>query len=251
MVTISVTNNKGGTGKTTTTLNLAATFASWGYRVLAIDFDSQCNLTNALGIGEQKNHVGTLLTANRRFLETVCQVGAPPYQMELLPASETLLNYEYFINSEPEGQYFLREALADVQTRYDFAFIDCAPSLGALSVNALTASDYYLIPMQAENFAYRGLYRILQLGEKVEKFNPNLKLLGILLNRFDKKTKFGQSLLAQLEPENILQSVIRQDIALMESTAFSQSIFEYSPKSRGAEDYLALGAEIISKILSQ
>lgn len=249
MTTIAVTNNKGGTGKTTTTLNLAAAFAGWGYRVLAIDLDSQCNLSNALNVGEQKNHVGTLLTANRRFLDSVCAVGAAPYQMELLPSSETLLNYEYFINSEPDGQFFLKNALDEVQSRYDYAFIDCAPSLGALTINALVAANYYLIPMQAENFAYRGLHRILSLGDKVKAFNPDLKLLGVVLNRFDRKTRFGQSLLTALETQPVFHTTIRQDVVLMESTAFSQSVFEYAPKSRGAEDFLALGAEILGKIL--
>lgn len=241
---ISITNNKGGTGKTTTTLHLAAAFAGMGKRVLAIDLDSQCNLTNALGIGEQKNHIGNLLTGNRNFKDTLCIVGETPYQLALLPASETLLNYEYFINSETDGQYLLKDTLSPYLKEYDFVFIDCPPSLGTLSVNALVASNYYLIPMQAENFAYRGLYRILQLIEKVKPYNPTLQRLGILLNRFDRKTKFGQSLLVQLESMHVFDTVIRQDIALMECTAFAQPIFSYAPKSRGAEDYLALAHEI-------
>jgi chromosome partitioning protein len=242
--TISITNNKGGTSKTTTALNLGAALSLAGHRVLAIDLDSQCNLTLGAGHKPGGNHAGTMLLGESSFEETVIKTES----FDLIPSHNTLLSFEYRINSEPDSAFFLKDYL--VNKPYDFVLIDCPPSLGALTVNALVASDYYVIPMQGENFAYVGLNEILQLTGKIKKrLNPELELAGILLSRFDQRTKFAQMVYSKLaENPNLplLKSHIRQDVTLMECAAFGQNIFAYAPESRGAADYKNLCQEILS-----
>ena len=242
--TYSITNNKGGTSKTTTALNLGAALKVAGHRVLVIDLDSQCNLTLGAGYTPGDKHSGTFLLGESTFEETVVQTES----FDLIPSHKTLLSYEYRINSEPDSAFFLKDYL--VNKPYDFVIIDCPPSLGALTINALVASDYYVIPMQGENFAYVGLNEILQLTSKIKKrLNPDLELAGILLSKFDQRTKFAQMVYAKLADNpnlKLLKSHIRQDVTLMECAAFGQNIFNYAPDSRGANDYRNLCQEILS-----
>jgi len=242
--TISITNNKGGTSKTTTSLNLGAALQNAGFKVLAIDLDSQCNLTLGAGHTPGIAHAGSWLLGESLFTDTLVKTDS----FDLMPSHNTLLSYEYRINSEPDSAFFLKDAL--VGKAYDFVIIDCPPSLGALTVNALVASDLYLIPMQGENFAYVGLNEILQLTSKIKKrLNPDLELAGVLLSRFDMRTKFAQMVHAKLVTNQnikLLTSFIRQDVSLMECAAFGQNIFTYAPESRGASDYKNLCKEIVS-----
>jgi chromosome partitioning protein len=244
MRTYSVTNNKGGTAKTTTALNLGAALKAKGFRVLAIDLDSQCNLTLGIGITPGEHHAGTLLLGDSSF-EEACVV-TPSF--DLIPSHRNLLSYEYRINTEPDSAFFLKDALVGKQ--YDYVIIDCPPSLGALTVNALVASDFFIIPMQGENFAYVGLNEILQLTSKIKKrLNPELELAGILLSKFDLRTKFAQLVYQKLavnEDIKVFKTFIRQDVNLMECAAYGENIFTYAPDSRGAADYLTLCEEVIT-----
>ncbi len=245
MKVFSITNNKGGTGKTTTTLNLGAALAQKGFKVLLIDLDAQCNLSIALGVKNNANHIGELLVGEATFESTLIKKD----KMDILPSSRLLLSFEYRINMEPDSGYFLQEQLEGKD--YDYVLIDCPPSLGSLTVNALVASDYFIVPIQGENFAYVGLDEILQLCTKIRKrMNPNIQLGGILLNKFDMRTKFSQMIFAKLSENSdikLYKANIRQDVSLMECTAFAQSIFEYAPESRGASDYMALCEEVLSQ----
>jgi chromosome partitioning protein len=168
-------------------------------------------------------------------------------QLDILPSSDTLLSYEYSINNEAGGEYLLKEVLESKE--YDYILIDTPPSLGSLTINALVASNYYIVPMQGENFAYVGLDRILQIAGKVKKrMNSKLELSGVLLLKFDIRTKFGQVVYEKLSNDskiNLFKTFIRQDISLMEATAFQQNIFEYAPDSRGASDFSSLANEIL------
>ncbi len=242
--TVSITNNKGGTSKTTTALNLGAALKRAGHRVLAIDLDAQCNLTLGAGHMPGNAHAGTFLLGETSFEETLVETES----FDLIPSHKTLLSYEYRINTEPDSAFFLKDYLFNKQ--YDFIVIDCPPSLGALTVNALVASDFYLIPMQGENFAYVGLNEILQLTAKIKKrLNPDLELAGILLSKFDHRTKFAQMVYAKLQQNTnlkLLKSHIRQDVTLMECAAFGKNIFAYAPESRGAKDFDALCQEILA-----
>jgi chromosome partitioning protein len=217
-----------------------------GHKVLLVDLDAQCNLSVAAGANPARHHIGELLTGEATFGQTVVHKA----KYDVLPAHRALLSYEYRINTEPDSGHLLADALRD--QAYDYVLIDCPPSLGALTVNALVASDWYIVPMQGENFAYIGLDEIQQLVAKIKKrMNPKLELAGILLSMFDLLTKFGQMVYQKLVADKklrIFASNIRQDIALMECTVFEQSVFDYAPDSRGAADYGSLCAEVLALV---
>ena len=244
---ISVINNKGGTGKTTTTLNLGTALSKLGYKVLLIDFDSQSNLTTSLGINKVENHIGKLLLNDLNSKDVLL----PLDQVSLIPSTNYLLDYEYRINNEPGREYLLKEALDPIKPLFDYILVDCGPSLGTFAINALVASDYYIVPMQAENFAFIGLDKIIQITDKVKKrMNQRIEMAGILFVKFSSRTKFSKAVLKSLLSNDrykhkVFETKIRTDISLMESTAFGQNIFSYAPRSRGAEDYLNLANEFI------
>ena len=245
----SVINHKGGTGKTTTVLNLGAAFATLRKKVLLIDLDAQCNLTSSLGMNGQKYHIGTMLLGQSAPLETIVTSNG----LSLIASSEDLSDYVNKIDNEPGRETLLKEALEKVSHQFDYIIIDCSPSMGTLSINSLVAADFYLVPMQAENFAFIGLDKILQIAEKVKKrMNPALELAGIVFVRQSQRTRFSQAVVSNIASNEMLKnkifkSTIRQDISLMECSAFGKTIFEYLPDGRGALDYLDLAKEIISK----
>lgn len=244
---ISVINNKGGTGKTTTVLNLGAALSRKKKRVLLIDLDSQCNLTSAFGVDSNGIGIGELLIGKADFSDVVKKNG----KLSLIPASEKLLDYEFQLSNEPGREYMLREQLERVATSFDYIIIDCPPSLGTLSTNSLVAANHFIVPMQAENFAFIGLDRIMLISEKVKKrMNPDLNLAGILFVKLDPRTKFSQAVIQSLSDNQnftgkLFNTYVRQDISLMESGAFKQTVYEYAPKSRGADDYTDLAKEIL------
>ncbi len=245
----SIINYKGGTGKTTTTLNLGAALANSGYRVLLIDLDSQCNLSCSLGVNTNEYNIGNLMLNQSKINDILININS----LSLIPASEKLFELEYQINNEPGREYLLKEALQQIEKNYDFILIDCAPSLGILSINSMVAANYFIVPMQAENYAFIGLDKILLTYDKVKKrMNNKLELAGILLVKFAHRNKFTRAVISNIlnneEIKNkLFHSKIRQDIALMESSAFNKTIFDYAPASRGADDYLSLSNEIIKK----
>ncbi len=243
--TISIINNKGGTGKTTTVLNLGAALKNMGHKVLLIDLDTQSNLTHALHIKGNNKHIGEVLLNKCSFKDAIQQVEG----IDIIPSNNNLLDFEYLINNEPGREFLLREALAKTNS-YDYVLMDCPPSMGTLSVNSLVAANSYIVPMQAENFAFIGLDRILQTANKVkQRMNTHLELLGILFVKYRPRTKFGQAVVSNIAQNALLKnklfnSYIRQDIQLMEAPAFGQSIFEYAPKGRGAYDYMTFAKEL-------
>ncbi len=246
---ISIINNKGGTGKTTTVLNLGAALAKKKKRVLLVDLDSQCNLTSAFGLDSNEPGVGDLLVGNISISEVIKGNGS----LSIIPSNERLLDYEFQLNNEPGREYMLREQLEKVKNDFDYILIDCPPSLGTLSTNSLVAANHFIVPMQAENFAFIGLDRIMLISEKVKKrMNPELDLAGILFVKLSPRTKFSQAVIQSLSDNQnftgkLFNTYIRQDISLMESGAFKQTVFDYAPSSRGADDYLDLAKEILKK----
>jgi len=246
---ISIINNKGGTGKTTTTLNLGSALSQKGYKVLLIDFDSQSNLTSALGVNKVENHIGKLLLNDLSLKEVLIPLNG----LSLIPSTNYLLDYEYRINNEPGREYLLKETLDPIQSKYDYILIDCGPSLGTFAINSLVAADFFIVPMQAENFAFIGLDKIIQITDKVKKrMNPRIEMAGILFVKFSTRTKFSKAVFKSLVnnerfKHKVFETKIRTDISLMESTAFGENIFSYAPNSRGAEDYMDLANELISK----
>ncbi len=245
---ISIINNKGGTGKTTTALNFGAALTKLKYKVLLIDLDSQSNLTHALGIKNPDKHVGDLLLGKSSFEQTVVGIE----KMQLIPASANLLDSEFLLNNEPGRELILKDILAK-QNHFDYIITDCPPSLGTLSINSLVAADYFIVPMQAENFAFIGLDRILQTADKVKnRLNNKLEMAGILMVKYQSRTRFGQAVINNIATNQTLNNklfdaYIRQDISLMEAPAFGQTVFTYAPKSRGAIDYLNVAKEFLKK----
>ncbi len=246
-IIFTVINNKGGTGKTTTVANLGAALGINGYKVLLVDLDSQCNLGSYFGVNGEEIHVGKMMLKQSSPQESIKNTD----NISIIPSTGRLLDYETRINNEPGREYLLSESLEEIEEEFDFIFIDCPPSLGSLSINALVSSSYYIVPMQAENFAYIGLDKILDTTTKVKKrMNPNLDLAGILLIKHSQRTKFSEAVIANIQNNEklggkLFKTRIRQDIALMESSAFSQTIFEYMPGGRGAHDFRNLASEII------
>ncbi len=244
---ISVINNKGGTGKTTTVLNLGAALARRGKRVLLLDLDSQCNLSSALGVGPEARCVGEVLLGRVALADAVVRVG----RLSIVPATGGLVDAETQLANEPGREFILREALQPLHEAYDFIVMDCPPSMSVLSVNSLVAADGYLVPMQAENFAFIGLDRILQVADKVrQRMNPGLELAGILFVKLNPRTNFSRAMIKSLSEDERLRgrlfdTYIRQDIALMESGAFHQTVFDYAPKGNGSADYGSLAREIL------
>jgi len=246
---ISVINYKGGTGKTTTVLNLGAALAKKHKKVLMLDFDSQCNLSLSKGLKKPEKHLGNILMKKASIEESIIKLD----DFSIVPSTENLLDFEFAISNEPGREFITKEFLQPIKDQFDYIIIDCPPSLGLLAINSLVAADYFIVPMQTENFAFIGLDHIMNATQKVkDRMNPNLQIAGILLVKFAYRTKFSQGVISNILAndqlkDKIFDSYIRQDISLMESPAFSQTIFEYAPKSRGAKDYQAFANEFLKK----
>lgn len=252
--TLALLNNKGGTGKTTTTLGLGAALARRRQRVLLIDLDSQRNLSAAFTLPEGYTGIGRALVDSLPLHEAMVKVDK---QLWVLGSTPALVDYEYQLSHEPGREFILREALAPLQSEFDFILLDCAPSLGTLTVNALTAADGFIVPMQAENFAFLGLDRILETADKAKRrMNPKLELEGILFVKLNPRTTFSKAVVQSLAKDprtagRVFHTYIRQDIALMECSAFQKSVFEYAPSSNGAHDYADLARELLQRTGNQ
>jgi chromosome partitioning protein len=249
MSIISIINYKGGTGKTTTALNFGAALAKKRNKVLLLDFDSQCNLSLSKGIRNSEKHIGNVLAKKATIEESIVELD----NFSLVPSTDDLLDFEFGISNEPGREFIAQEFLNGVRDKFDYIIIDCPPSLGLLSINSLVAADYFIVPMQAENFAFIGLDSILNATQKVtDRMNPKLKLAGILLAKFAPRTKFAKAIISNILAndrlkDKLFDSYIRQDISLMESPAFGQTVFEYAPRSRGTRDYKNFANEFLKK----
>ena len=248
---IAVTNQKGGVGKTTTAINLAASLAVNGKKVLLIDADQQGNTTS--GFGLDKNNFE--LTIYNVFLgdaiisdviQSTCVEG-----LQILPANMNLTGAEIELVGRDKREYILQEELGKIKEQYDFVIIDCPPSLNLITINALTAADTVLVPIQCEYFALEGLEQLLHTINLVKKrLNPYLEIEGIVFTMFDARTNLSLQVVEEVKRSlgsNVYRSIIPRNVRLGEAPSHGLPIHLYDPKSKGAESYALLAEEVIEK----
>jgi len=243
---LAVTNQKGGSGKTTTAVNLSAALGEKGRKVLLIDLDPQSSATAWLGVKDAGRGLFDIFANNERITNIVRNTEAPGVQ--LVPASAWLVGTEKALAGEVGGETILKRELANI-SGFDYAIIDCPPSLGILTINALAAAEELIIPVEAHVLALAGLAQLLQTVDKVkERLNTQLQIAGILACRVDARTRHSQEIVDQLRSRfgpQIYKTVIRENIRLAEAPSFGQDILRYDPKSNGAEDYRNLANKVI------
>lgn len=243
---ISIINQKGGVGKTTTTCSLSAALVMKGQRVLAIDLDPQCNLSQSLGVKSYDENIYKLLKGDCEFNPVLIK---PNFY--LLPSSIDLCAIEVELSNEPGREYVLKEIISKVESRYDYILIDCSPSLGLNSLNALTASDSYLVPILPHHLSIQGLSKLLEVAHKIKaRLNKKLELEGILLTQFSPRKVMHRDI-AEVIKDHFLsksyETFIRENIALAEAPSSEQDIFMYAANSNGAKDYLKLCEELLTQ----
>lgn len=245
-----IANQKGGSGKTTTCVNLAAALGELGRRVLVIDLDPQHSATAWLGLRDPGRGLYGIFVDHADFREVVKPTEVPG--VDLAPSSPWLVGVEKILAGEVGAEQILRRGLARLPAgTWDYVLIDCPPTLGILTINALAAAEELLVPVEAHVMALSGLAQLLHTVEIVrERLNPELRVSGILACRVDSRTRHAREVVEQLRERNgglVYQTVIRENIRLAECPSFAQPITRYDPKSSGAADYRALAREIVAQ----
>jgi chromosome partitioning protein len=248
---IVVANQKGGFGKTTTTINLSASLASLGKQVLVIDMDPQGNATSGFGVdkNEVENSVYELLLGLKSVDE--CLMPKVFKNLSLIPSNINLAAAEMELIEIERREYLLRDILADISDRYDYIFVDCPPSLSLLTINSLCAADSLIIPVQCEYYALEGLTQLFQTVQLVrERLNEKMVIEGLLFTMYDQRTNLSQEVVENVK-ENVdiyvFKSIIPRNIRLAEAPSYGLPVIEYDRKSAGAEAYMKLAKELIRK----
>lgn len=241
---ITLSNHKGGVGKTTSALNIGAGLNILGKKVLLIDLDPQANLSQSLGfINQDKNIYGCL-----RGLYPLTPINVIK-GLDLIPSTLDLSGAEIELSGEPGREYILKELIEAIKKNYDYVIIDSPPSLGLLTINAFTSSDEILIPLQAQFLAMQGLSKLVEVINKIKtRLNKNLKIGGVFVTQYDSRKVLNKNVVATIEEHfksHVFNTKIRDNIAIAEAPAQALDIFRYQLKSNGADDYMSLCKEII------
>ena len=246
---IAIANQKGGVGKTTTSVNLTAILADMGQRVLAVDLDPQGNTTSGLGMTVEDKSVYEAVMGRIGLKEAVQHTDVPG--LDLVGADIRLAGAELELVSVDKREFRLKTALAAVQKDYDFIFIDCPPSLSLLTLNALTAADRVLVPIQCEYYALEGVSSLMNTISRVKKtFNPRIDLEGVVLTMLDGRTNLGLQVVAEVKKhfkKKTFATTIPRSIRLGEAPSHGEPIHVYDPRSAGAVAYRALAAELLER----
>jgi chromosome partitioning protein len=243
---ISISNHKGGVGKTTSAINLGAGLNKLGKRVLLIDLDPQANLSQSLGLVDQERTIYGALRGEYKLQPIEVIAG-----LDLIPSTLDLSGAEIEMSGEAGREYILKELVDPIRGSYDYVLIDSPPSLGLLTINAFTASDRVFIPLQAQYLALQGLTKLLEVIDKITKrLNKDLRVGGVFITQYDGRKVLNRDVVATIGAhfqDQLFKTMVRDNIALAEAPSQGLDIFRYNPKSYGAEDYLSLSQEVINR----
>jgi len=248
---IAIANQKGGVGKTTTSVNLAASLGALEKKVLLIDADPQANASSGLGIDVDAVEIGSyqVLEHTKPAKDAIVASNAP--NVDVIPAHIDLVAIEIELVDKEAREYMLKKAIVDLKSEYDYILIDCAPSLGLLTLNALTAADAVIIPIQCEYFALEGLGKLLNTIKSVQKIhNEALDIEGLLLTMFDSRLRLSNQVVEEVQKhfsDMVFETIIQRNVRLGEAPSYGESIINYDVSSKGAANYLSLAKELIKK----